>query len=809
MPAWDSWSGRPATRSPQLFMQRGADQNAARVGALQGLAPANASPEAVGTAFRQQLASLDAQGAAAEQAARGNVQSAVTAMGGAVPAGADQQATRLQQFGQQFRGQAPDAEAGTSGSGLAGGNATAKAAEGRLWKAIDPDGTLRVDMAPVRQRAAQLMQSTPANAAPMTGEPGNILAVAALQPAVQPFSELAALRGRITDAQRAELMANGRTATYGRLSQLLDSVHDAMAGSVEKQAAQESADVAAGNLDPERGIAGRVNAYGERTAGTPSVPAGRVVGDATSPMAGGGLADAAGAYRAGREAGIGPGSAARGAGVSPTPRPTAPSLLTFLIRRGGLQDHGGELAAMDASKVRIGLVRKTGGESFDYAREAAEEAGYLPPGSGINDLLDAVSDELHGRPVYPAHVQADMDGVEAHRTAAEANAHALDQARDRVQSYAELMGGRLSAAEVEHAANLTMVGMHPQEAVEQAATHSENRQLDVDAARRSWGPDGVPAGAHQTAMELPGATGAQVGQPANFDAAAAARYQAARVSTAQRHATYTNAPGVGAVLAPGRTAGEFRLGDSQVPSTLFPAGAGAAERARAFVKAGGNVQDATDYLAFDLRRAAEQDDGTLDAGKFTRWMKSRAETFAALPGTEARFASAGRAQQALDDATARRFDAKEAYEKSAAGQFLGDADPVTKIGRILNGDRALPTMQELARLTARDPAARAGLQRAVVDYVLRDLRGNASFSEGLPTALKADAYQTFVRKTPTALAQIFSPKQMESMRAVAADLQAAARSVASTKLPGGSNTAQDIAGAGRTAAVTSRCSRRW
>ncbi len=78
-----------------------------------------------------------------------------------------------------------------------------------------------------------------------------------------------------------------------------------------------------------------------------------------------------------------------------------PTLCTFLIRRGGLRDQCGDLRAMDAHKRRVGLVRKRGGLSLDYAREAAAEAGYLPADSYVSDLLDAIARELRGHAVYP------------------------------------------------------------------------------------------------------------------------------------------------------------------------------------------------------------------------------------------------------------------------------------------------------------------------------------------------------------------------------------------------------------------------
>jgi hypothetical protein len=75
-------------------------------------------------------------------------------------------------------------------------------------------------------------------------------------------------------------------------------------------------------------------------------------------------------------------------------------------------------------------------------------------------------------------------------------------------------------------------------------------------------------------------------------------------------------------------------------------------------------------------------------------------------------------------------------------------------------------------------------------------------TSGLGT-VKADAFQTFVRKNSFALAYVFSPEQVQSIRDIAADLQRSNRSLYSTKVPEQSNTAQDLA-AGGTSSVLSQ-----
>lgn len=109
------------------------------------------------------------------------------------------------------------------------------------------------------------------------------------------------------------------------------------------------------------------------------------------------------------------------------------SMMEFLAQRGGVIDTGGELAALGVDSwhrpsqggkafrrrfIRDGAM---GGNEFapDLAAQAAVEAGYLPEGSGPNELFAAISDELAGRPVYSQAFETDIQSKE--------NADALDE----------------------------------------------------------------------------------------------------------------------------------------------------------------------------------------------------------------------------------------------------------------------------------------------------------------------------------------------------------------------------------------------
>lgn len=79
------------------------------------------------------------------------------------------------------------------------------------------------------------------------------------------------------------------------------------------------------------------------------------------------------------------------------------SLLKFLKKNGGLKDVGGDLKAMDAGKSYIGLINNKNGRSLDDMTLSAWENGYFQGFSErpeINDLLDAIRDELLGNKHY-------------------------------------------------------------------------------------------------------------------------------------------------------------------------------------------------------------------------------------------------------------------------------------------------------------------------------------------------------------------------------------------------------------------------
>jgi hypothetical protein len=74
---------------------------------------------------------------------------------------------------------------------------------------------------------------------------------------------------------------------------------------------------------------------------------------------------------------------------------------------------------------------KQGGLPLDYAREAAEEAGYLRGDhngtSTVNDLLDAIDAEMRGQKRYPARVRGHRRQARSCRAISEREQHELDR----------------------------------------------------------------------------------------------------------------------------------------------------------------------------------------------------------------------------------------------------------------------------------------------------------------------------------------------------------------------------------------------
>lgn len=189
--------------------------------------------------------------------------------------------------------------------------------------------------------------------------------------------------------------------------------------------------------------------------------------------------------------------------VSPfEPVPKEPERLsTFLRRMGGVQDVGGDIrSSLGGSKYRPGLINKNG-LPLDEAALRAGESGYFPEFGdtrpAINDLREALHDDLNGRPVYSHH---DEGALAAYQEATQRNTeidrlsdeHGIPtQGKTRAQFFDEL-ADRMSQDEV------------AAEAESQAAAHADEYAAAEKAAKAWVAEHPDESGGAQTAADLYG-----------------------------------------------------------------------------------------------------------------------------------------------------------------------------------------------------------------------------------------------------------------------------------------------------------------
>ena len=282
----------------------------------------------------------------------------------------------------------------------------------------------------------------------------------------------------------------------------------------------------------------------------------------------------------------------------------------------------------------------------------------------------------------------------------------------------------------------------------------------------------------------------------NFDAGAADRLKAASEATKQRAQTF-DAGRVGGTIQRSGAAGPFQMEASVVPGRFFLPGPRGYEAMQALRNAAPNaVAQVREYALSTLRKAAQSPvDGTLDPAKVQAWRQKHADALRAMPEVEQTLASPVAASEAMAKAAADRKAALDAFEQGAVARLLNVSDPadVTKtIGGTFSRQDAVQQMARLARETAGNEEARNGLRKAVADYINLRFIGNTEGAASGTDMMRSDAFQQFLRQSVPALKQVLSGPEIMTLQAVAADLKRSNRSLAAVKLPGGSNTTQDM-----------------
>jgi hypothetical protein len=238
--------------------------------------------------------------------------------------------------------------------------------------------------------------------------------------------------------------------------------------------------------------------------------------------------------------------------------------------------------------------------------------------------------------------------------------------------------------------------------------------------------------------------------------------------------------------------------DAAVAQRLFYSGPKSFEAIQTFRRAVGDeraIPALTDYAVDRLRTVALGDDGVLNPGRLAAWRRSHADALRALPELDRQLGNVEAATNLMGDAAKARADVLEAAQLGAIGKLIGVTDPheVTRIiGSIFNRGDAAAQMMRLQSVVSSNAAARAGLRKGVVDYLLDRFVSNAeAATSGLGT-IKSDQFQTFVARNAGALrAAGFTDDEVGRLQRIAADLRQSNRSLSAVRIPGQSNTAQD------------------
>lgn len=448
------------------------------------------------------------------------------------------------------------------------------------------------------------------------------------------------------------------------------------------------------------------------------------------------------------------------------------------------------MAPLLAESRQPGLVNNAAGMTPEDMGQALADRGWFGPNPGdpAEAFTAAVDRQARGSRVYHPEGLSDTERADLGRI-------------DRELQEAGVKPGDSREVATRKLAEYRRSGSAYRELAEQSGIRGADKMSPADLLgdlqeREAIQAEGV--GVREPELDEHAAEFDRLsGQTPTFDEEAKGRLDLATAATKEGKQTHGVEP-IRSMMRDTGTKGQFVLPDGQVPSRFFHPGAKAFSDIQALVKAAGAkvIPTLVDYAAMSLRRAAELADGTLDPTKFSRWRQAHADALRALPAdVQAKFSDASRAAGAVREAQRARTVALKDAQQGALGKVMGLTEPedVTKtIGSILRGRTAVADIKALAKATAGNPEARAGLRQAVADHISQTLIGNTEAGTTGVAQLKADQFQTFMKTATPALNLIFKPDEVALMKAVAADLQRANRSV-NTKLPGQSNTAQDLA----------------
>lgn len=233
---------------------------------------------------------------------------------------------------------------------------------------------------------------------------------------------------------------------------------------------------------------------------------------------------------------------------------------------------------------------------------------------------------------------------------------------------------------------------------------------------------------------------------------------------------------------------DSRVKDSQVVTTFFHSGVGAAEDARAFKDAlgpsrtplqqkqitGSAVDKGTDLFRqaalSDLRERVMNVDGTLDPNRFASWIRQYKQALQVFPPVWKELSSLQSAQarmktlQAAAEALPKAMRPPAEAESEGARLLLGK--PVdTAVKQALQDAHPHERIQEMMRLTGNDPVAAMGLRRQVWQELTGRMKLNAPAD--VLWSEHAQPVAQIVKQYRPLLEQLYPPEHLKTLEKLA------------------------------------------
>lgn len=745
-------------QNPELFSQRAANNNAGRVRALEGIAPAaGLSP---GELVTQHLSELDAAQKALEDAAGLHAEEARRQIGGGRDAedigasargqiaGRYDPAMRMANAGitsaegrvstaldRMGGATVPEGDFDTPGQAhganlrqfVQGGRQARAAEENRLWTIARQNGDLVFDHTPAIEAVADARgRINPEGGDQLTPAEDRLYSIISGWRGPQDFETIKAMRTNIGDATNAAYRA-GDSQAGSRLRSVRAGLDRSIESAIDQRVSQENAAISAGQLDPSRSTAAGLQRLADN------------------------LAAERDQWKANRANGQRPPAAVADSGDRPgasveSGTAAVPGLPGAEVQAGEGRPGDPGVQGIPGASPDIGL----GSTSERYADARA----YTRETHGIFDDTPAgnvIARGPYGAPEKLPDSLVVRQFLNGKATEAEA-----------VRNFETATGGRPEAINALHEAAMADL---------RAKALDENGRL-IPGRLRTWltNHDGILSVYPELRQRIGNVQQAQQQLSA---------VQALRDQLAERYAT--------------------AMGDSNatVMKRYFQPGPKGADAMDAYIRETGNTPEAQrameDHIANSLfDRFART--GWTDGG-YKGFLSQYQAALSRRPDILAKFDTAAKAQEAFAQATQKRIDVTKAFESGAARHWL-NTDPNTAVSNALSvrsGNNPVQNMADLMALTKGDPAAVAGVKRAVRDWLMDKGMTGKEAGQSDTNWIRTQKMQDLINDNRAALAKVFNPEEMKTLDLLASSLKESDRSISGSKPPIGPGTARDIA----------------